>query len=126
MKINPDLLKNAERIDPFSDMPPGTKEECKLAAQLAAAIYKYRKDYNMTQKALGKFLGRMSQSQVSKLENGDCNLTIATMNAILDKLSYTISISPTGQKSTGVTSSQSYIVYFSKSPINSNFVAVCG
>lgn len=93
MKVNKDLLVNAQPFDPFEDLPSPAEHQCQLAADLAIAIYKYRKKNKLSQKSFGKLLG-MTQSQVSKLENGDVNLTIERMAHILELLQYEVQLQP--------------------------------
>ena len=93
MKVNKNLLANAQTFDPFEDLPPSAEHRCQLSADLAIAIYRYREKNRLTQTDFGKMLG-MTQSQVSKLENGDVNLTIERMEHILELLQYQIQIQP--------------------------------
>ena len=94
MKINKALLENAQTYDPFSDMPAGTKEACRLAADLALTMKNYRKAHKLNQSELALLL-QMKQSQISKIENGESNLTIAKMQEVLDILGYKTKIVPT-------------------------------
>lgn len=98
MKINKNLLASARPYDPFSDLPADAPRRCKLASDLAIAIFQYRTENNLTQSALGELLN-MKQSQISKLESGDCNLTLERMEEILSKLKYELALHPVTQKS---------------------------
>ena len=48
-------------------------------------IKKARKDRNLTQEQLGKLIG-VQKAQISKLENGSINITLATMLRVFEAL----------------------------------------
>ena len=98
MKVNKDLLVNAPSYNPFEDLPSSAQRQCQLAADLAMAISRYRKRHSLTQTQLAKSL-KMNQSQISKLESGDVNLTIERMEEILTQLQYQIEIQPVSSTS---------------------------
>lgn len=52
---------------------------------LSETIKTTRKEKNLTQEALGKLVG-VQKAQISKLENGSTNVTIATILKIFDAL----------------------------------------
>lgn len=85
MKINPAFLENTSQFDPFEDMPRSTQAYCMIAAELALAMVRYRTEHKLTQKELGMELG-MRQSQISKLEHGESNITIDRMSDVLSAL----------------------------------------
>ena len=93
MRLNKALLENAQPMDPFSDMPKGMAKKCRMAADLADVMYHYRINHGLNQTQMGEKLG-MKQSQISKLESGDCNLTVERIDAILAQLRYKIYFSP--------------------------------
>lgn len=62
------------------------KYELELKLDLLGEMIKAtRKERNLTQEALGKLVG-VQKAQISKLENGSTNVTIATILKIFDAL----------------------------------------
>ena len=66
------------------------RESNKKKVDIAVAIFNKRKEKKMNQKEFAKFLG-CTQGMVSKLESGECNLTIEKMDELFDKLDMRVS-----------------------------------
>lgn len=90
MNINK-LIKNAKSVDPFADIPSAQKQEAILKGKLAAIIFNKRMELNMTQTEFAKHLG-VSQSLVSKWEDGEYNFTVEKISEVATKLGISLDI----------------------------------
>ncbi len=73
--------------------PERDKYEQELKIELLAAEIKaLRLESNLTQDQLGRLIG-VQRAQISKLENGKSNITIATLLKIFDALKAKVSFS---------------------------------
>ena len=86
-----DLIKNATVSDLFSDIPDDEKKELHLKGKIAAAITNKRYELNMNQNEFAKKMG-VSQTMVSKWESGDYNFTCDSLEKLLSKIGFTLSI----------------------------------
>ncbi len=75
---DPDFVKEERKIKPFFE--------------LAKAIYRKRKEKNLSQKQLAK-ISNTYQTRISKLENGDLNPNLSTIIDIVEALGCELSIS---------------------------------
>lgn len=89
-------MENKRKITPLSQLKDKyigkegsekrEKYELELKLDLLGEMIKAtRKERNLTQEALGKLVG-VQKAQISKLENGSTNVTIATILKIFDAL----------------------------------------
>ena len=62
-----------------------------LLAYIATTFTKYRTQHKLTQKDLAKKLG-ISQVMISRIENGEWNLSIQKLNEYIKKLNGTLTI----------------------------------
>jgi HTH-type transcriptional regulator/antitoxin HipB len=66
------------------------KLEFELSRELVASkIKELRIEKNLTQTELGKLLG-VQKTQISKLENNDVNITMATLHRVFSALGYSL------------------------------------
>ena len=79
----------------FSELSEEQINTSKMKAQVAVAIFKRRLELNMTQKEFAQHLG-ITQGMVSRLEAGECNMTLEKLNHICAQLnlSCTLDIRP--------------------------------
>ena len=75
----------------YQEFPPYQILSDLLQAQIATAISTARIERNMNQKQFAEFM-EVTQSQVSKWENGDFNFTIEKLCQIADKLDLECSV----------------------------------
>lgn len=75
----------------YQKFPPYQILSDLLQAQIATAIASARIERNMNQKQFAEFM-EVTQSQVSKWENGDSNFTIEKLCQIADKLDMELSV----------------------------------
>lgn len=85
-----------ELLNEIAGKPGTTERECfesELRAEiLAFKLKELRKEKNLTQSQLAEKLG-MEKGQISKIENGKFNLTLATINKIASALGVRINFS---------------------------------
>ncbi|HWP79067.1 MAG TPA: helix-turn-helix transcriptional regulator [Candidatus Acidoferrum sp.] len=107
-KLNKTLFENAPMGDLFATLSSQEKEQCDLRARFSLRVQKARRHSGLTQKAFAEKLGA-TQSQVSKWENGESNLTLETVESIFKKLDtfYPATSSPVAKKIVMVVNSYS-------------------
>lgn len=79
------LLINPEVQEAY-DNPP-------LSIVLAKAVIEWRRDHGMSQKELASHLST-SQNQVWRIENGDANVTLNTLQKLANCCGFRISVEP--------------------------------
>lgn len=79
----------------FADLSEEQINTSKMKAQVAVAIFKQRLELHMTQKEFAQHLG-ITQGMVSRLEAGECNMTLEKLNHVCTQLnlSCTLDIQP--------------------------------
>ena len=82
--------KNGSLTDDFTDEE---KQEIHLRGKLAAAILNKRYELHLTQTQFGELFD-IPQGKVSRLENGEENITLDTFHDLMNKLGYDVTISP--------------------------------
>ncbi len=75
----------ASELDPFAELSVQEKLKADLLANIAVIVHEKRLSDGLTQAEFAKRIG-VSQAKVSKWENGNQNITIATLAEISDKL----------------------------------------
>lgn len=81
-------------VNKFSERDPEFKkvwEENALEREIASQLIDIRLDLDMTQRQFADYIG-MKQSLISRLENGEQNITIATLQDILKRAGAYINI----------------------------------
>lgn len=108
----------------YQDLPPYQVLSDLLQAQIATEISSARIERNMNQKQFAEFM-EVTQSQVSKWENGDFNFTIEKLCQIADKLDLECSVSLRNRRPR-VSKTEDNVVYLAFSSAASPWSSGCG
>ena len=113
MGIN-EMIKNAKSIDPLPDIDPAQKKIAMLKGKFAALILNKRYELGMNQTDFAKFLG-VSQTMVSRWEDGEYNFTLEKVGEISSKLGLEMDLTILNSSTNSLPSNVT--VYYSKIPI---------
>ena len=108
----------------YQEFPPYQILSDLLQAQIATAISTARIERNMNQKQFAEFM-EVTQSQVSKWENGDFNFTIEKLCQIADKLDLECNVTLRNRRPR-VSKTEENVVYLAFSSAASPWASGCG
>lgn len=89
--IDPNKLLEADSIAFPDVLSDSDRMLAELHAELAILVFERRKKLNLTQSAFAKKYG-LSQSMISKIENGEDGISLRAMLEVLSKLGFELKI----------------------------------